>query len=214
MSSDGEKQNVTEIAAMGLELDVCGLSRVVLSDIDACLDCGVDIVHTFVPTSDIQRIHTIKKSREEVLEMAVQAVEHIKDHGAKCMFSPMDATRTDFDYLQLINKAVQEAGCDVINIPDTVGVFVPSAMKDLIIDIKQDITIPIDVHCHNDFGLAVANSLAAVEGGGRQVQVTINGLGERAGNADLAETVMSLQIIYGAKTNIKTEYLVETAHLV
>ncbi|MCL7475630.1 MAG: 2-isopropylmalate synthase [ANME-2 cluster archaeon] len=214
MSSDGEKQNVAEIAAMGLGLDVCGLSRVVLSDIDACLDCNVDLVHTFVPTSDIQRIHTIKKSREEVLEMAVRAVEHIKDHGAKCMFSAMDATRTDFDYLRQINIAVQEAGCDIINVPDTVGVFVPSAMKALIADIKKDITIPIDVHCHNDFGLAVANSLAAVEGGGRQVQVTINGLGERAGNADLAETVMSLHSIYGARTNIKTDYLVETAHMV
>ncbi|MCK4937037.1 MAG: 2-isopropylmalate synthase, partial [Methanosarcinales archaeon] len=214
MSSDGEKQNVTEIAAMGLELDVCGLSRVVLSDIDACLDCDVDMVHTFVPTSDIQRINTIKKSRDEVLDMAIRAVEHIKDHGAKCMFSPMDATRTDFDYLRQISIAVQEAGCDVINVPDTVGVFVPSAMKALIADIKQDITIPIDVHCHNDFGLAVANSLAAVEGGALQVQVTINGLGERAGNADLAETVMSLQSIYGANTNIKTEYLIETAHLV
>ncbi len=214
MSSEGEKQNVSEIAKMGLRLDVCGLSRSVFSDIDACLECEVDIVHIFIPTSDVQRIHTIKKSREEVLDMAIKAVEHIKDHGVKCMFSPMDATRTDFDYLLQISKAVQEAGCDVINIPDTVGVFVPSAMKALIADIKKDITIPIDVHCHNDFGLAVANSLAAVEGGGRQVQVTINGLGERAGNADLAETVMSLHSIYGAKTNIKTEYLVETAHIV
>jgi len=214
MSSEGEKQNVSEIAKMGLELDVCGLSRSVFSDLDACLECEVDMVHTFIPTSDVQRIHTINKSREEVLDMAIRAVEHVKDHGVKCMFSPMDATRTDFDYLLQISKAVQEAGCDVINIPDTVGVFVPSAMKALIADIKKDITIPIDVHCHNDFGLAVANSLAAVEGGGRQVQVTINGLGERAGNADLAETVMSLHSIYRAKTNIKTEYLLETAHMV
>jgi len=214
MSSEGESQNVYEIAKMGLELDVCGLSRSVFSDLDACLECEVDMVHTFIPTSDVQRIHTINKSREEVLDMAIRAVEHIKDHGVKCMFSPMDATRTDFDYLLQISKAVQEAGCDVINIPDTVGVFVPSAMKALIADIKKDITIPIDVHCHNDFGLAVANSLAAVEGGGRQVQVTLNGLGERAGNADLAETVMSLHSIYGAKTNIKTEYLLETAHMV
>lgn len=214
MSSEGEKQNVAEIARMGLELDVCGLSRVVLSDIDACLYCDVDMVHTFVPTSDVQRIHTIKKSREEVLDMAVKAVEYIKDHGVKCMFSAMDATRTDLDYLIKINRAVQEAGCDVINVPDTVGVIVPSGMKELISEIRKNITIPIDVHCHNDFGLAVANSLAAVEGGGDQVQVTINGLGERAGNADLAETVMSLHSIYGAKTNIKTELLVETARLV
>ena len=214
MSSEGEKQNVTEIAEMGLKLDVCGLSRSIPSDLNICLECEVDMVHAFIPTSDVQRIHTIKKSREEVLDMAVSAVEYIKDHGVKCMFSPMDATRTDFDYLLQISKAVQEVGCDIINIPDTVGVFVPSAMKTLITNIKKDINIPIDVHCHNDFGLAVANSLAAIEGGGRQVQVTINGLGERAGNADLAQTVMSLHSIYGAKTTINTEYLLETAYLV
>ena len=130
MSSDGEKQNVSEIAKLGLSLDVCGLSRVVLSDINACLDCEVDMVHTFVPTSDIQRIHTIKKSREEVLDMAVKAVEYIKDHGAKCMFSAMDATRTDFDYLLEINKAVQDAGCDVINVPDTCLLYTSPSPRD------------------------------------------------------------------------------------
>jgi 2-isopropylmalate synthase len=213
-SSKGEKRNVTEIAAMGLDLEVCGLSRSVLSDLDSCIECDVDLVHTFIPTSDVQRIYTIKKSREEVVDMAIRAVEHIKDHGVRCMFSAMDATRTDFDYLIRINKAVQDAGCDIINIPDTVGVIVPSGMKQLISDIRKEISILIDVHCHNDFGLAVANSLAAVEGGGDQVQVTINSLGERAGNADLAGTVMSLHSIYGARTNIKTEYLVETARLV
>lgn len=214
MSSEGEKQNVKEITRMGLDLNVCGLSRSVFSDLDICLECEVDMVHTFIPTSDVQRIHTIKKSKEEVLDMTVKAVEYIKDHGVKCMFSPMDATRTDFDYLIQISKAAQEAGCDIINIPDTVGIFVPSAMKTLIADIKKDITIPIDVHCHNDFGFAVANSLAAIEGGGRQAQVTINGLGKRAGNADLAQVVMSLHSIYRAKTNVKTEYLLETACLV
>ena len=214
MSSDGEKKNVYEIAKMGLDLEVCGLSRSIQSDLDACLECDVDLIHTFIPTSDIQRIHTIKKTREEVVEMAVKAVEYIKDHGIRCMFSAMDATRTDFDYLIMINKAVQDAGCDIVNIPDTVGVIIPSGMKALISDIRNEISILIDVHCHNDFGLAVANSLAAVEGGGDQVQVTINGLGERAGNADLAQTVMSLHSIYGAKTNIKTEYLLETAQLI
>ena len=202
------------IANAGLNLDVCGLARVLRKDLDACLDADVDMIHTFVSTSDIQRIHTIKKSREEVLAMAVDAVEYIKDHGLKSMFSAMDATRTDLDYLIEINKAVEAAGCDIINVPDTVGVMAPSGMYNLIKNIAEEITIPIDVHCHNDFGLAVANSLMGVEAGGSQVQVTINGLGERAGNADLAETVMSLHSIYGAKTNIKTEYIVETAKMV
>jgi len=214
ISSAGDKESVRSIANAGLTLDVCGLARVLTKDLDTCLDCGVDMIHTFVSTSDIQRIHTIKKSREEVIDMAVAAVEHIKDHGVKCMFSAMDATRTDLDYLLEVFKAVENAGCDIINVPDTVGVMVPSAMYTLIKNINENVNIPIDVHCHNDFGLAVANSLLAVEAGARQVQVTINGLGERAGNADLAQTVMSLHSMYGAKTNINTEYIFETSQLV
>jgi 2-isopropylmalate synthase len=178
------------------------------------MDCDVDIIHTFVSTSDIQRIHTIKKSREEVTAMAIDAVEYIKEHGVKCMFSAMDATRTDPDYLISIYKDVEKAGCDIINVPDTVGVLSPSGMYQLITSINQEINIPIDVHCHNDFGIAVGNSLMAVEAGASQVQVTVNGIGERAGNANLAEVVMCLHSIYGVKTNIKTEYLLETSKMV
>src|SRR5659263_550794 len=214
MSSEGEKASVKKSVDAGLDLQVCGLARVIKSDLDTCLDCGVDMVHTFVSTSDVQRISTIKKSRDEVYRMAIDAVEYIKDHGAKCMFSAMDATRTDIEYLINIYKGVESAHCDIINVPDTVGVIVPSAMYKLIGEIGKNLKIPIDVHCHNDFGLAVANSLAAVEAGASQVQVTINGLGERAGNADLAETVMGLHSLYGAKTNIKTRFIVETSHLV
>lgn len=213
-SSRGDMQSVKAICDLGLDLEVCGLSRVITADIDACLDCDVDMVHAFVPTSDIQRIHTIGKSREEVLAITEAAVSHIKDHGVKCMFSAMDATRTDFDFLIEVFKTAQNAGCDIINVPDTVGVMVPTTMSKLISDIAKHISIPIDVHCHNDFGLAVANSITAVEAGASQVQVTVNALGERAGNADIAETVMSLQAIYGATTNIKTEYFLETAKLV
>ncbi|MDK2893004.1 2-isopropylmalate synthase [Methanohalophilus sp.] len=215
IASEGDRESVRSIAAAGLSSAmVCGLARVLPKDIDACIDVGVDMVHTFVSTSDIQRIHTIKKSREEVLDMAVNAVELIKDHGIKCMFSAMDATRTDLDYLIEIYKAVENAKCDIINVPDTVGIMSPSRMYNLIRNLHSEVNIPIDTHCHNDFGLAVANTLMAIEAGASQAQVTINGIGERAGNADLAETVMSLQSIYGAKTNINTEYIVETARLV
>jgi len=214
IASLGEKKAVTEIAGAGLNLQVCGLSRVIRADIDACLDCDVDMVHTFVSTSDVQRIYTIEKSREEVVELAVDAVEYIKDHGRACMFSAMDATRTEIDYLNNIHRAVEGAGCDIINVPDTVGVMVPSAMYKLIERIRETVAVPLDVHCHNDYGLAVANSTAAIEAGASQVQVTINGLGERAGNADLAETVMILHTIYGAETGVRTEHLFETSRLV
>lgn len=214
ISSKGEKESVAMIAREGLNSKVCGLSRVIKQDIDACLDCDVDMVHTFVSTSDIQIKYTIKKSKDEIVDMATRAVSHIKDHGVRCLFSAMDATRSDLDYLTRIFKAVEEAGADIINVPDTVGVMVPYAMRSLTKEIFEAVSLPIDVHCHNDFGLAVANSLAAVEAGAQEVQCTINGLGERAGNANLQEIVMSLHSIYGVKTNIKTQYLFETSRLV
>ncbi|MDD4898603.1 MAG: 2-isopropylmalate synthase [Methanocellales archaeon] len=214
ISSKGEKKSVKSVVNAGLHAKICGLARVNKPDIDACLDCNVDIVHTFIPTSDIQIQYTIEKSKEEVLQLAVDAVEYIKEQGLECLFSAMDATRTNTDYLLRIYKEVEKAGADKINVPDTVGITHPSAMKELIKNIYNTVKVPIDVHCHNDFGLAVANSLAAVEAGARQVQVAVNSLGERAGNADLAETVMSLHSIYKLRTNIQTKYLVETSRLV
>lgn len=214
ISSEGDKESVKSISNAGLDAEICGLARVLKKDIDACFESDVGLVHTFVSTSEVQRKYTIKKSQEEVIQMAVEAVQYVKDHGTRCMFSAMDATRTEPEYLIEVFKAVQEAGCDIINVPDTVGVMVPSAMYRQIKDIAAEITIPIDVHCHNDFGLAVANSLMAVEAGASQVQVTVNGIGERAGNADLSQTVMSLVAMYGAKTNIRTEYLVETSKMI
>ncbi|MEE8167423.1 MAG: 2-isopropylmalate synthase [Candidatus Hydrothermarchaeales archaeon] len=214
ISSKGEKEAVSRIAAEGLESTVCGLSRTKKGDIDACLDCNVDLVHTFVSTSDIQIKYTIKKSKEEIVKMAGDSVQYIKDHGVECLFSAMDATRTDLDYLIRVFKAAEDAGADIINIPDTVGVMIPSAMRKLTEEVYEAVKIPIDVHCHNDFGLAVANTLAAVEAGAREIQVAVNGLGERAGNADLEEAVMSLVSIYGVKTNIRTQYLYETSKVV
>ncbi|MHC1570135.1 MAG: 2-isopropylmalate synthase, partial [Candidatus Syntropharchaeales archaeon] len=211
ISSDEELTAVKRIAEAGLDSTICGLARVVREDIDACIDAGVDMVHIFVSTSDIQREHTIKKSRDEVCNISVESVEYVKDRGLECLFSAMDATRTDPDYLIKIFKLVEAAGVDAINIPDTVGVASPSFMYNLISKIKEEISVPLDVHCHNDFGLAVANTVMAVEAGARQVQVAVNGIGERAGNANLAEVVMSLHSIYGARTGIRTRYLYETS---
>jgi len=214
VSSKGEFESVRNIAKAGLEAKVCGLSRIVKKDAQACIDAEVDIVHVFVPTSDIQIAHTIKMSHDDIVAGAADTVQFVKDSGRTCLFSAMDATRTSPQFLHRIFRAVEEAHCDIINIPDTVGVAVPSAFYRFVKDICDDVHMVVDVHCHNDFGLAVANSLAAVEAGAREVQVCVNGLGERAGNANLAETVMGLHAIYGAKTSIKTEYLVETARMV
>lgn len=213
-ASRGEKSSVAKIVEQGLSSEVCGLARVLPKDIDAAIACGVDVVHTFVSTSDIQREHTIRKSREEVVQLAVEAIERVKEHGAGCLFSAMDATRTDLEYLVEIFTAAEKAGADIINIPDTVGVAIPEVMRRIADKVYSKVSIPIDVHCHNDFGLATANTLSAVEAGAREVQVTVNGLGERAGNASLEQTVMALKSIYRVDTSINTEHLYATSKLV
>ncbi len=213
-SSKAEKETVAAIKKAGLESKICGLARSVKSDVDACLDCDVDMVHVFIPTSDIQRMNTINKTREEVLGITADIIHYIRDHTDSCMFSAMDATRTEGDYLIEVFRTAAAAGATIINVPDTVGVISPSGMKSLITRIARDVDCPIDVHCHNDFGLAVANTIAAVEAGASQVQVTVNGLGERAGNADLSQTVMIMEAIYGIKTGIHKERLVETSRLI
>ncbi|MFV9676748.1 MAG: 2-isopropylmalate synthase [Methanosarcinales archaeon] len=214
ISSTRDSEAVKLICDLGLSSQICGLARLLTKDIDACIDCGVDMVHIFAPTSVIQREHTTKMSEDEVKEQAYKMAQYVKANGCLCMFSAMDATRTDSDYLIDLYKTAEEGGADILNVPDTVGVTEPFAMYELVDKIYQAVKTPISIHCHNDFGLAVANSLAAVKAGATEVQVAVNGLGERAGNADLAETVMGLNAIYELKTNIKTELLFETAKLI
>ncbi|MDH5443100.1 MAG: 2-isopropylmalate synthase [Hadesarchaea archaeon] len=214
VSSEGERKAVTAIAKAGLNAEVCGLARAIKEDVDAALECGVDCVHVFISTSDLHLEHMLKMTREQVLRQAVKHVEHAKDHGVTVEFSAMDATRTNLEYLKQIYQATIEAGADRINVPDTVGVITPRGMNYLISQLKPVIKVPISVHCHDDLGLATANSLAAVEAGAEQVQVAVNGLGERAGNASLEEVVMALRALYGAKLKIQTKLLAETSDLV
>ena len=213
-SSPGERESVRAIAAMDLEADVCGLARMLKADVDACLDANVDLVHVFIPTSEIQRVHTIRKSPEEVVATTREVVGYVREHVDSCMFSAMDATRTELPFLIEVSRAAAEAGATIVNVPDTVGVYTPTKMLALFGALAPEVAAPLDVHCHNDFGLAVANTVAAVEGGAAQVQVTVNGIGERAGNADLAQTVMVLESILGVATGVETKKLVETSRLV
>ena len=211
--SGGERKAVAAIAKAGLDAEICALARCLKEDVDAALACDVDSVHVFIATSDIHLKHKLKLTREEVLAEAVKWVEYTKKHGVVVEFSAEDATRSDLDYLKRIYSAAVEAGADRINVPDTVGVITPRGMNYLITELKRVIEVPISVHCHDDLGLAVANSLAGVEAGAEQIHVTINGLGERAGNAALEEVVMALRTLYGVKPAIKTELLVETSDL-
>ncbi len=213
-ATKGEKEAVKVIKKLGLNSKICGLARCKKEDIDTAIDCDVDIVHIFIPTSDIQIKYTIKKSKEEILNIISEMVSYVKEHGVKCLFSAMDATRTDIEFLINVFKVAEESKADIINIPDTVGIASPEKMFNIVKLIRENVKIPIDVHCHNDLGLAVANSVASVLAGADGVQVTINGLGERAGNASLEQVVMILHSLYNIKTNIRTEYLYETSKLV
>jgi 2-isopropylmalate synthase len=214
ISSEGEKRAVKKIAKAGLNAEICGLARTARVDIDAAIACDVDAVHTFISTSEVQMKYAVNMTREQVLATSVDSVEYTKDHGLVCEYSPMDATRTEIGFLKQICRAAEEAGADRINIPDTVGVMIPLTMRKLVEDIKSVVKVPISVHCHNDFGMAVANSLAGVEVGASQIHVTVNGLGERAGNAALEEVAVALHLIHKRKTGINTQLLYDTSRLV
>lgn len=213
VSSKGEQESFRRIIKLGLDSEIVGLARSVKEDIDVCLDLDVDCVHTFIGTSDLHLKHKLKISRKQCMDTAVRMVEYIKEHGVACEFSCEDATRTDFSFLKKMYAAVEAAGADRLNVPDTVGVIVPRAMYWLISELKKAVKKPISMHCHNDFGLAVANTIAGIEAGAEQAHVTVNGLGERAGNADMEQVVATLYSFYGNITGIKIDKLTETSKL-
>ncbi|MEM2739981.1 MAG: 2-isopropylmalate synthase [Candidatus Bathyarchaeia archaeon] len=215
ITSKGEVEAIRRIVSEGLSAKICALSRCAKGDIDAVLNCGVDYIHLFIATSDLHLKYKLKLTREEALSRAIEAIEYAKSHGLYIEFSAEDATRTDLDYLTSFYKSVVEAGVDKVNIPDTVGTATPSSIARIVSSVGGAIgSIPISIHCHDDFGLAAANSIAAVEAGARQVHVTVNGLGERAGNAALEEVAVTLKILYGYDIGIKLPLIYETSRFV
>lgn len=213
-SSEGEMEAVTRVADLGLDADVCALARCVPGDVDAALDSGADLIHVFISTSEVQMEHALKKSPEEVKEAAVAAIGTVKDAGKQCLFSAMDATRTETDFLVEMVEAADDAGADIFNIPDTVGIATPGEMHRLVSTVGDATAVPLDVHCHDDFNLAVANTVASVTAGAEEVQVAVNGIGERAGNADLASVAMILTSLLDVDHDLDTERLYETSRLV
>lgn len=212
--SEGEIIGIKNIVKQNLGSDVCALARTVKSDLDAAIDCGVNYVHTFIATSEIHMEYKLKMSQEQVLEKAIWAVQYAKDHGLKVEFSAEDATRSDRKFLLKVLKAVSDEHVDRIDIPDTVGYATPAYIHALVKEVIAATNVPVSVHCHDDFGLAVANSISGILAGASSAHVTINGLGERAGNASLEELVMALQCLYGRRHNIKTKLLFEVSKYV
>jgi 2-isopropylmalate synthase len=209
--SHGETVAIKNITKQGLKAEICGLARAVKSDLDAVINCDLPYVHVFIATSDIHMQFKLRMNRQQVMEKAVWAVEYAKKHGVQVEFSAEDATRSDRAFLNQVFTAVASVGVDRLDIPDTVGYATPQYIEELVKDVKAITRLPISMHCHDDFGLAVANSISGINAGADCAHVTINGLGERAGNASLEEFVMALQCLYGRKHNVKTELLYETS---
>ncbi len=202
IASDDDFAAIREVAKTCRRPIIASLCRTVKEDIErawgALADAARPRIHTFVATSDIHLQYKLQKTREEVLEMSRAAVRLAKSFTDDVEFSAEDATRSDMDYLCEIIEAVIDEGATVVNIPDTVGYTIPSEYHHIISTLKQRVRnidkAVISVHCHNDLGLGVANSLAAISAGARQIECTINGIGERAGNASLEEIVMALRV--------------------
>ncbi|MAD17198.1 MAG: 2-isopropylmalate synthase [Alteromonadaceae bacterium] len=225
VSSPGDFRSVRSIAQEVKNATVCGLSRALEKDIDACgeaLSVADNFrIHTFIATSDIHVANKLRKSQDEVVEMAVKAIKHAGRYTDDIEFSCEDAGRTPIDYLCRMVESAINAGATTVNIPDTVGYTTPTEFGGIIQNLFNRVPnidkATISVHCHNDLGLAVANSLVAVEYGARQIECTINGIGERAGNCSLEEIAMILQTrqaMLGMNTNIRSQEISRTSKLV
>jgi 2-isopropylmalate synthase len=225
ISSEGDFEAVRAIARTIKRSGVAALARANPKDIDraweAVKGAKFPCLHTFISTSNIHLKHQLKKSKEEVIRIAAQSVARARRHTPDVEFSAMDATRSDVEFLIAIFEAAIRAGATTINIPDTVGYAIPSEFGELIRTIRQKVRgvekITLSVHCHNDLGLAVANSVAAIQNGARQVECTINGIGERAGNTSLEEVVMALRTrndLLHFQTRLNPKHLFTTSRLV
>jgi 2-isopropylmalate synthase len=223
VASPGDFDAVQAIARHVEGPVVAALSRTSLSDVDRCWDALSDAdrarIHVFISTSPSHMEHMLKMTRAQVLAEVRQGVSRAREHTADVEFSPQDATRTPLDFMLEVLAVSVEAGATTLNIPDTVGYGIPWDFGDLIAHIRAEIPgdYILSTHCHNDLGLAVANSLSGVKAGARQVEVCVNGLGERAGNAALEEVVMALKIRpdqFPVGTTVRTEELARTSRLV
>jgi len=224
IASEGDYAAVKAVARECRAVKVAALCRTseqdVLKAAAALQEAAHPRIHTFVATSDLHLEYKLKKTRAEVVEMTRQAISIARDYAEEVEFSAEDATRSDVDYLCEVFDAAIEAGATIINVPDTVGYTMPTEFYKLVETVRERVVgkrdVQISVHCHNDLGLAVANTLAAIEAGARQVECTINGIGERAGNASLEEIVMAMKVRSDQlpfETSIDTTQIYPTSQL-
>lgn len=212
--SNEEKRSIKAIIKEDLNADILVLSRTKKEDIDVAIDCGVDGIITFMGTSDLHLKHKIKMSKEEILNVCMSSIEHAKDHDLFVAFSAEDATRTDLEFLKKLYMRAEDFGADRIHIADTVGAISPQGISYLVKELKSILKADIALHCHNDFGMALSNSISGLLAGASAISTTVNGIGERAGNTSLEELVMALKIIYGIDLNFNVSIFYELSKLV
>jgi D-citramalate synthase len=210
--SEGEQRGIKAIANEGLKADICSFARLLKGDIDAAIKCNVDVVNLVAPVSDAHIKKKLKMDRDALIKKTIEMAEYVKAHGLTVEISSEDASRADMAFLTTFFSELSTV-VDRLCFCDTVGVLYPERTKELF-QVLCAVNTPVSIHCHNDFGLATANTIAAVEAGAECVHVTVNGLGERAGNASLEEVVTALELLYGMKTKIVKEKLYETSRLV
>jgi D-citramalate synthase len=211
VASEGEKEAIRLISDAGLATECCTYVRARRDDIDSAADCGVDSVHLVVPVSDLHITKKLGKDREAVYDMAMDAVSYAKERGLIVELSGEDASRADIDYLSNLFKDGVSAGADRLCFCDTVGLLTPERTAEIIPRVCH---APLSIHCHNDLGLALANTLTALNSGATCAHVTVNGLGERAGNTPFEEVVMALERLYNYDTGIKKEKIYPLSTLV
>ena len=200
--SENEVKTIRAISDLGLKADILGLSRVTKGDIDAAADAGVDLVLLFVGTSDIHLRYKMKKSREDVLTMVTDSLDHCRARGVKAAVSAEDTTRTDLDFLMQVYRTAEAGGAVRVGVTDTLGCATPEAISMLVSRARQEVKVPVQLHLHNDYGLALANAFAGVKAGATAVTTTVNGIGERAGNVPLEQFAVGMKYLYGSDIGI------------
>jgi isopropylmalate/homocitrate/citramalate synthase len=213
--SEEEARAVRLVASAGLRAKILAAARTVPADVDAVIRSGATHIAIFVAASQVHLRYKLKMSQEEVRTASLKAVRQAKDAGLHVAFVTEDTVRAPFDFVERLYRDVQDEGADRLVVADTVGIMTPLTFRWYLTEFQRRVhPKDLSVHCHNDFGLAAANTLTAIECGARAPHVCVNGLGERAGNASLEEVVLELEALYGVRTGIRTERLVELSRLV
>ncbi len=214
ITSAGERESIKAITAEGLNAEICSYCRIMKPDVDYALECDVDSIHLVVPVSDLHINVKLRKDRDTVRRMAIDVTEYAKDHGLIVELSGEDASRADLDFLKSLYTNGIDAGADRVCFCDTVGLLVPEKTGTIFKDLSSSLNVPVAIHCHDDFGLAVSNTLSALTNGAQEAHMTINGIGERAGNTSFEEVIMALEWLYRYNTGIKCDEIYKVSRLV